>query len=219
MIRLATVESRASSHAPVTRCSLLVRIRDADDQRAWEEFVEIYTPLVYGFCRQRGLQDADSADVAQEVMRAVSRAIGSFDYQPERGRFRTWLFVVTRSKFNNFLEKHIKAPQATGDTAVREIIEAQPCPEQDPSWDQEYQQRLFDWACTQVRGEFSESTWQAFWRTAVNEETGEEAARALGLSVGAVFIAKSRVRARLRDCIATVTGDGERLNELNGIGT
>jgi RNA polymerase sigma-70 factor (ECF subfamily) len=86
----------------------LVRIRNAEDQRAWEEFVEIYTPLIYAFCRQRGLQDADAADVAQEVMRAVSRAIGGFDYQPERGRFRSWLFAITRSKFNNLLEKRRK---------------------------------------------------------------------------------------------------------------
>src|SRR5689334_7523543 len=114
------MESRASSHAPVTRCSLLLRIRNAEDQRAWEEFVEIYTPLIYSFCRQRGLQDADSADVAQEVMRAVSRAIGGFEFQPERGRFRSWLFVITRSKFNNFLEKQRKQPRGMGDTAVKE---------------------------------------------------------------------------------------------------
>ena len=208
MIRLTIMEFRRSNHAPVTRCSLLIRLRDANDQRAWEQFVEIYTPLIYGFCRQRGLQDADSADVAQEVMRAVARAIGNFDYQPDRGRFRSWLYAITRSKFNDFLERRRKEP-AAGDATMKSLLETQRCPEQDARWDREYNHCVFDWACAQVRGEFTESTWQAFWRSTVNEETGEEVARALGLSVGAVYIAKSRVRTRLRECITEVADNGE----------
>jgi RNA polymerase sigma factor (sigma-70 family) len=190
--------------APVTRPSLLLRVRDANDDVAWAQFVEIYTPLIFGFCRNRGLQDADAADVAQEVMRAVSRSINRFDYKPDRGTFRSWLFTVTRNKFNNFLEKRRTHPQGTGETVVQELMEAQPCPEKDDTWDVEYYRRLFEWACHQIRGEFNEKTWQAFVRTATQEESGEKVAEALGLSVGAVYIAKSRVRARLRECIANV---------------
>jgi len=97
--------------------------------------------LIYGFCRNRGLQDADAADVAQEVMRAVSRAIGSFDYQPQQGKFRSWLFTVTRNKFNNFLERRRRQPQGTGETVMQEYLEAQPCPEKDERWDVEYHRR------------------------------------------------------------------------------
>jgi len=195
------------NETPVTRPSLLLRVRNAEDAAAWGQFVEIYTPLIFGFCRGRGLQEADAADVAQEVMRAVSRSMGRFDYNPERGTFRSWLFTVTRNKFNNFLERRRNHREADGGTTMQELIEARPCPEQDESWDREYRQRLFDWACAQIRGEFQEGTWQAFWRTAVAEESGEEVAQALGMSVGAVYVAKSRVRTRLRECIATVTGD------------
>lgn len=202
------MDYQPSRNSPLTRRSLLMRIRDAENQQAWEEFVEIYTPLIYSFSRHRGLQEADAADVAQEVMRAVARSIGAFDYQPDRGGFRSWLFTVTRNKLNNFLEKRRLEPAAVGGTTVREIIEAQPCPEHDSGWDQEYHQRLFDWACSRIRSEFNESTWQAFWRTAVTEASGEEVAQALGLSVGAVYVAKSRVRARLRECIEAVAGDG-----------
>jgi RNA polymerase sigma factor (sigma-70 family) len=191
---------------PITRPSLLLRVRDAADAAAWEQFVEIYTPLIFGFCRSRGLQEADAADVAQEVMRAVSRSIGRFDYNPEQGTFRSWLFTVTRNKFNNFIERRRNHPPAAGGTAVQELLEAQPCPEHDDNWDHEYHQRLFDWACDRIRPEFQENTWQAFWRTAVGEESGEEVAKALGLSVGAVYIAKSRVRMRLRECLTMVTG-------------
>lgn len=197
------------NETPVTRPSLLLRVRDAKDDLAWAQFVEIYTPLIFGFCRGRGLQEADAADVAQEVMRAVSRSIGRFDYKPEQGTFRSWLFTVTRNKFNNFLEKRRAHPQGTGETVVQELLEAQPCPEKDGTWDVEYHRRLFEWACEQIRGEFNENTWQAFLRTATNEESGEEVAQALGMSVGAVYIAKSRVRARLRECVSNVAEDSD----------
>lgn len=199
--------SAANPVSPMTRPSLLLRMRNVEDAAAWEQFVEIYTPLVFGFCRNRGLQEADAADVAQDVMRAVSRSIGTFDYQPEKGTFRSWLFTVTRNKFNNFLEKRRHHPQGTGETVVLEFLDAQPCPEKDETWDVEYHRRLFEWACEQIRAEFNEKTWQAFWRASVNEESGEEVAKALGLSVGAVYIAKSRVRTRLRECVGAITGD------------
>ena len=82
----------------VTRSSLLLRIRDAQDDFAWGEFVEIYSPLVYGFARKQGLQDADAIDVTQDVLRIVSRTIGRLDYDPLRGSFRGWLFTIVRNE-------------------------------------------------------------------------------------------------------------------------
>ncbi len=199
-----------SHDAQQTRPSLLLRLRDAGDAAAWEQFVEIYTPLIYGFCRRRGLQEADAADVAQEVMRSVARAIGGFDYQPARGGFRPWLFTVTRNKFNNFLESRQRIPQGTGETAVQDFLEAQPCREHDDGWDREYHQRLFEWACSQVRGEFQEATWQAFWRTAIEERSGQEVAKELGLGVGAVYVARSRVTARIRRKVEDVTAENDQ---------
>jgi RNA polymerase sigma-70 factor (ECF subfamily) len=190
-----------------------LRLRDARDAAAWAQFVEIYTPLVFTFCRQRGLQEADAADVAQEVMRAVARAMERFDYRPEQGTFRAWLFTVTRNKFNNFLEGRRRHPQGTGETAVQEFLEAQPCPERDESWDREYHQRLFEWACGQVRRDFEEPTWNAFWQTAVEEKSGKEVAAALGLSVGAVYIARSRVTARIREAVRQLDDEQAPFNQ------
>jgi len=201
------------SAAPNTRPSLLVRLRAPDQQQAWTEFVEIYTPLVYGFCRQRGLQDADAADVTQEVMRALAGAMKDFDYQPNKGRFRAWLYTITRNKFNTFLDKRRRQPQGSGETTVQQFIEAQPCPETDVQWDRQYHQRLFEWACEQVRSEFQDKTWQAFWQTAVEGESGERVAKVLGLSVGAVYIAKSRVLARLREKVSEASDDTALLGQ------
>jgi RNA polymerase sigma-70 factor (ECF subfamily) len=187
--------------SPLTRPSLLVRIGDTGDDQAWAQFVEIYAPLVYGFGRKHGLQDADAADLTQDVLRAVSGAVGRLAYDPRRGSFRGWLFTVVRNKLRTFLNRRARHPQGTGDSAAQDLLEAQPAPTDAALWEQEYEQRLFAWAAEQVRGGFQDSTWQAFWQTAVEGRSPRAVAQALGMSVGAVYIAKSRVLARLREQI------------------
>ena len=87
---------------PSTRASLLVRLRDPRDEAAWTEFVDLYAPLIYGYLRRQGLQDADAVDVSQEVISAVAGAVSRLEYDPKRGSFRTWLFTVVRRKLSNW---------------------------------------------------------------------------------------------------------------------
>ena len=97
----------------VTRSSLLLRIRNAQDESAWGEFVEIYSPLVYGFARKQGLQDADAIDVTQDVLRIVSRTIGRLDYDPLRGSFRGWLFTIVRNELKDWFSKQRSSVMGT----------------------------------------------------------------------------------------------------------
>jgi RNA polymerase sigma-70 factor (ECF subfamily) len=195
--------------APATRASLLVRIRDAQDVQAWNQFVEIYAPLVYGFARRHGLQDADAADVTQEVMQSVSKAAHKLEYDPERGSFRGWLFTVTRNKVSTFLTRRKPSERGSGGSNAQELLSEQPARTEDESalWDREYERQLFAWAAEQVRGTFQESTWQAFWQTAVEGKSGKDVARGLGLSVAAVYLAKGRVMTRLKEQIRQVQPD------------
>jgi RNA polymerase sigma-70 factor (ECF subfamily) len=188
--------------APLTRASLLVRIRDSRDQEAWRQFVQLYAPVVYGFARKRGLQDADAADVMQDVLRSVAGAAGRLDYDPSRGTFRSWLYTVARNKVFNFLDgRRHKLGQGSGDSGVRERLEELAQPEWDlaASWDQEYERNLAALAMRRVQGEVQPATWQAFWRTAVEGQSAAEAGAALGMTAGAVYVARSRVLARLKE--------------------
>jgi len=180
---------------------LLVRIRDAADREAWRQFVDLYAPLVYRFARRRGLQDADAADLAQDVLHAVARSSERLEYDPRKGSFRGWLFTVARNKLHTFLRRRERQRRRTEDVAVDRLADEPAAPESEEEvlWEQEYQQRLFDSAAEQVRGHFQDRTWQAFWQTAVEGRSPREVAEALGLSVGAVYIAKSRVLARLKE--------------------
>jgi RNA polymerase sigma-70 factor (ECF subfamily) len=194
---------------PATSPSLLIRIRDHGDHLAWSQFVDLYQPLIRGFAHKHGLQEADAADLTQEVLRAVAQAIERLDYDPRRGSFRGWLFTVVRNKLRNFLESRRHQVQGSGDTGVQEALNAQPTPIDGPEeeWDRDYERRLFAWAAEQVRGTVQEATWQAFWQTAVEGKSGQEVAQALGMTVAAVYLAKSRVMAKLKEQIRQLQGE------------
>jgi RNA polymerase sigma-70 factor (ECF subfamily) len=193
------------AEVPATRASLLVRLRDPRDGGAWSQFVDLYAPLVFGYARKQGLQDADAADLAQEVLLAVAGAIGRLEYDPARGAFRNWLFTIVRHKLARWWTIQTGASRASGDTATHDLLDQYPAPQaEDAAWRAEWEDRLFAWASEQVRREVQDSTWQAFWKTAIEGQSGKQTATALGLSVTAVYNARSRVRARLMQLIAAL---------------
>jgi RNA polymerase sigma-70 factor (ECF subfamily) len=195
--------------ALLTRASLLARLGDPLDRTAWRQFVELYGSLVYGFARRRGLQDADAADLTQEVFLAVARAAGRWHYDPRRGSFRGWLYAVTRKKIARFLQGRRHQPVGSGDSGAHQRLAEEPSPEPDPeaAWEQEFQQQLFRLAAAQVQDSFAPTTWKAFWQTAVEGKSGAAVAAELGLSVGAVYVARSRVLARLTERIGQLQGE------------
>ena len=196
---------------PKTRVSLLARLKSGLDDRAWEEFVELYAPVVYGFARKRGLQDADAADLMQEVLRSVARNASRMDYDPRRGTFRGWLYTVTRNKIYNYLNGQKNRPRAVGDTAAHERLDAIPDPSAmpDADWELEYQRRLSAQAMEIVRNEFQTNSWKAFWGTAVEGRSANEVGQELGMSPGAVYVAKSRIIARLREEVQRLQAEAE----------
>ena len=186
-----------------TRPSLLARIRNLDDGMAWSEFVRLYTPLIHSYGMKNGLQDADAADLAQDTLRLIMRAVPDFVYDPSKGSFRGWLFTVARNQIRKFANQKKRTTEASGDTQVRVLLESQPSDNLDEEeWNREYQLTLFRRAAEMVRGEFRQSTWQAFWQTVVEQRDIHAVAQELGISVGAVYIARSRITARIRQEIS-----------------
>lgn len=192
------------SLVPPTRPSLLLRLRDVDNSDAWREFVQLYTPLVFNHCARHGLQEADAADVAQDVMRIVAQAMPEFQYDAQRGKFRGWLLQTTRHRLLKFFTRQQRSPRSTSETVIERFSNDEPAADERERWEEEYQQRLFDWAAEKAQSEFQPATWNAFWLTAVETNSVKETAAKLGISVGAVYIARSRVIARMRELIETV---------------
>jgi RNA polymerase sigma factor (sigma-70 family) len=194
--------------APPTRPSLLVRLRDPRDGPAWGQFVDLYAPLVYGYARKRGLQDADAADLTQTVLRKVAANVGELEYDSRRGSFRGWLFTIVRNQLRDFASRRRRPGQGSGDPAVHRLLQEQAAPTDDAAgWERDYRQRLLAWAAERVRPRFQDATWQAFWQTAVEGKRPREVAEALDLSAAAVYLARSRVMARLRAAIQELQED------------
>lgn len=193
---------------PETRRSLLVRLREAQDDAAWGEFIAIYEPLVYRLARRRGFQDADARDLCQEVLRTVAGAIDRFDLDPTRGSFRGWLFRISRNLMLNYLVSERRQPKGSGQSDLYVLLESHLAtdPEDSALFDTEYKRILFHRAADSIRHEFSESTWQAFWLTGVDAVEIKHVAQRLAISTGAVYIARSRVLARLKERVREIEG-------------
>jgi RNA polymerase sigma factor (sigma-70 family) len=187
-----------------TRPSLLLRIRDAGDAASWEDFAAVYGPIIRGYCRRRGLQEADASDVGQEVLSQVARSIGGFEYLPTRGRFRDWLGTVTRNKITRFLENRGRdGPVLPIDETTARLEDSR----EDPEWTAEYHARILKVALERIRDDFEARTWDAFERIWGRDHPAPEVSRDLGMTIDAVYAAKSRVLRRLRDEVLALADD------------
>jgi RNA polymerase sigma-70 factor (ECF subfamily) len=194
-----------------TKPSLLIRVRDPLDAEAWRTFVTLYAPLVYRFGRRRGLQDADAADLTQEVMGEVARAIRSFEYQPERGRFRDWLFLIARRRLMRFHALRARHPvQGLGSVLPEPAEDEQP----DQDWNEAFSSRVLRVALHRIRPHFEASSWQAFERVWMEHRPPTEAADELSLSIEAVYMAKSRILKRLEAEVRDIAEDFSWLDAM-----
>jgi RNA polymerase sigma-70 factor (ECF subfamily) len=188
------------SSFPDTRASLIVRLADAKNAQAWDEFARLYQPVVYRLALRRGFQHADAEELVQEVMLAVARAVEGWVPDPDRGRFRDWLHRIARNLMINFLTRRKHQVWGTGKSDMQQMLEAKSQTEAaiTQMFEIEFRREGFRWAAHQVQKEVKQSTWQAFWMSTIDGVPVADVARQLGMSVGSVYIARSRVMARLR---------------------
>ncbi len=187
--------------SPRTRESLILRLPTATDAAAWQEFAAIYEPLVYRFARRRGLQDADARELVQNVFVAVSRAVVDWRPNPDRGKFRTWLFRIARNQLINLVTRR-KFDNGSGKTsAMLSLQQVADWQSHTQEIELDYRRELFRSAAMMVREKVQESTWQAFWLTCVEGQDIEAASQQLGITPANIYIARSRVLQRLREQI------------------
>ncbi len=174
-----------------TSASLLERLRNSPDAAHWERFVGLYAPIIYGWTRRAGLQDADAADLIQEVFAVLVQRLPQFHYD-SRLRFRAWLRQVVLNVYRAWRRKSRPDPRDN----LPEVETPDPAEE---FWDREYAQAVASRALQMMQAEFAPNTWRACWMTAVEGRAPAAVAAALGMTVGAVYAARCRVLARLRD--------------------
>lgn len=188
--------------SPKTRPSLIIRLGDPHDEVAWREFVEIYQPILIRVGKSKGLQDIDARELAQEVLVTVLKSISTFKLSTQVGSFRRWLATITSNKLRDRLRSQHRSPieltsidmdlNRIGDRSVEEI---------DASLERQWQHQMFARAVFSIQCHVQPETWQAFWRTSIDLVPPEDVAKELGTSVGNVYVARSRVIAKLRSWV------------------
>tara|TARA_R110002049_G_scaffold182485_1_gene350275 strand:+ start:16948 stop:17550 length:603 start_codon:yes stop_codon:yes gene_type:complete len=196
-----SIADRAEGHST---CSVLLGQLRVEDSESWRKFSELYTPLVYNWARKSNLQPADAEDVTQEVFRVVARRLSDYEPTASRTSFRAWLWGITR----NMLRRHFDAvnkhpPSRGGSSAYQRITQAPDIIDSAlPPMDRDAQKGFVFRVLRMIRNDFEESTWQAFWRTTVENETATDVGRDLAMTAKAVRQAKYRVLCRVRQEIS-----------------
>jgi len=183
-----------------TSLTLLARLRqNPADEGAWRRFVDRYSPKIETWCRHWGLQQADAQDVAQIVLAALVKQMGSFEYRPS-GRFRSWLKTVAYRAWCAFQEDRRKRGWGAGDSGVRQLLESLPAREDFiRQLEEECDRELLELAVEAVQTRVEAHTWEAYRLTALQGLAAEDVAAQLDMKPGAVYVAKSKVIKMLRE--------------------
>jgi RNA polymerase sigma-70 factor (ECF subfamily) len=183
-----------------TSATLLERLRDRADNEAWQRLVDLYSPLLTGWLRRHALQNADMDDLVQEVLMTVAREAPRFHHSGRPGAFRHWLRTILANRLREFWRERRLMTAATGDSDFAGMLDQL----QDQGsgishlWDQEHDQHIARRLLAMIEPQFAPSTWLAFRRVVLEGARPDAVAAEMGLTVNAVFIAKSRVLQRLR---------------------
>ena len=186
----------------LTRASLILRIQDAEDMAAWDEFSTIYGPVVFNFAMSRGFQAADAENLVQEVFLAVANSISNWLERDDRGSFRAWLLRIARNAAVDMItQKATRSLGRDGSEAQVHLVNFPAPSELSSALDLAYERMVFQWASERVRASVAEHTWQAFWLTSIEELSVEAAAARLKTRPGNIYFARSRVLARIKELV------------------
>jgi len=182
-----------------TRASLLSRLRDFEDKESWQTFFDLYWRLLYNVARRAGLDDADTQDVVQDAVMAITREIPQFHYDPQRGTFKQWLFRILRRRIADHYRKLYRQParaemspetlERSGDAAIL----PRGGEDLDAAWDQEWERSVLDAAIAQVRAQANPKHFQVFDYCVLKEWPVARVATTLGMNAALVYLARHRV--------------------------
>ena len=177
-----------------TRATLLLRVRDRGDAKAWAEFHGLYAPLLYRYARQRGLTHADGEEIRDQCLLVVAQRIAALEYDREKGGFKNWLYCIANGKVVDFFRKQ---RERQADTQVlKAAVDPQPTPEE--LWDQQWRYQHLLYCAAEVKSAFDERTYRAFELLAFEERGVDDVCAQLNMTRNQVYLAKSRVLSRIR---------------------
>lgn len=184
-----------------TSPSLLDRLHENADPTAWDRLTSLYSPLIRGWLRKHDIRQDDADDLVQEVLVIVVRRFPEFRHNTRTGAFRAWLRTITLNVCRDFWKSNRLRPNAPGGSDFGGYLE-QLADDTNPlaqQWDRDHDVFVTKRLLAMIQPQFEATTWNAFCRLAIEGQSAAEVAKDLGITPNAVFIAKSRVLAKLRE--------------------
>lgn len=191
----------------VTRASLLIKIRDSGDSNAWQEFDRIYRPMLRRFALARGLGNADADDVTQQCMAAVHKHITSFQYDPTKGRFKSWLRTLANNRIRNL--HRARRPQGAISEDFEQEQEREKAP--DEVFEQLWMSAHLKYCLQQIRSEVGSVGFRAYKLYVIDEWPVTKVCKELDLTPGQLYKIKWRVTRRIREIMTEHLGSDELL--------
>lgn len=182
---------------PETRHSLIVRLKDEQNEPAWTDFSLAYEPFLYRMAERQGVPVRDVPDVVQQVLLAVAKSVDGWKDDGKDGSFRRWLSTVCRNVVIKFMTRERKQSSGRGGTQFVDLMNnVVDKPDQDHV--QRYEHELIVWAAEQVKDEFIATSWSAFWATVIEGQSVSDVAAELKISPGSIYMSRSRIMARIK---------------------
>ena len=195
--------SKRFTDSPPTRSSLILHLQNARNDAAWREFVMVYESFLVRLITRRGVPTAHVSDVANQVLSAIARSIDQWKDDEQDASFRRWLSRVARNVVMRYMSNERRHVSAIGGTDAFESL-AQIAEPYDDAIARQYEHELIIWAAEQVKGEFIETSWKAFWMTMIEGLTVAEVAETLAVSPGSIYMSRGRILKRIRDKVNDV---------------
>jgi len=186
-----------------TRVSLLLRLKDRDNARAWVEFTTIYRPILLRYAKARGLNSHDAEDIAQECLAQFHHSMGRFKYDKARGGFKRWLRVMVKRRVINRLRKRRECLAESGVFRRPQMREGSPEEAFEKIWLDEH----LRFCLTKLRDEVEPETCEAYQRLALDGWSVDQVCRTFDITANNAYVIKSRLTARLRALMAEIVGE------------
>jgi RNA polymerase sigma factor (sigma-70 family) len=196
---------RFESDALPTRQSLLLRLKNQEDQASWQEFFNSYWRFFYNVALKAGLTETEAQDVVQETVLSVVKQMPGFVYNPEIGSFKSWLWRIAQRRivdqFRKRLPISVYNPQESGGTSGTPIIERLPDPAECGArdiWEEEWQKNLMDAAMSRVKARVNPRHYQIFDLYVVKQWAATDVVRTMQVTIAHVYLAKQRISALIK---------------------
>ena len=176
-----------------TRLSLMQRVRDRGDHIAWQEFYDLYGPLIYRYGRQRGLSRDDAEDIVSACLEKLTESIGDFEYQPERGKFKSWLRRLVYNTITDHFRK--KRPRAISDSHADQLTAT----DGEALWERAWQNEVMNLAVRRAEKQVSARNFQIFKLNVLDDWPAERIAEVFNMTTDQVYRAKYKVLQIVKD--------------------